>query len=163
MWIRLTWKTSLKFNIFQDRMGWSKATGVKTKLHCFVCHSSVVCNANLERQHFRYFSSHYLASPCSPVFLQNLATLAPSPEPSDWSAVSINTDLYLGTIRSSVSNLIGKFQEELKKLYGKGDGSFLLFLKRCAKYTINRLWHIKIQNVGLHVLVQFIHGTLSLF
>ncbi|XP_051258409.1 zinc-binding protein A33 [Dicentrarchus labrax] len=53
------------------------------------------------------------------VFLQNLATLAPPPEPADWSAVSINTDLYLGTIRSSVSGLIDKFQDELKRLYGK--------------------------------------------
>ncbi|TMS02463.1 E3 ubiquitin-protein ligase TRIM39 [Larimichthys crocea] len=53
------------------------------------------------------------------VFLQNLATLPPPPEPADWSAVSINTDLYLGTIRSSVSGLIDKFQEELKRLYGK--------------------------------------------
>ncbi|GAA6222709.1 E3 ubiquitin-protein ligase TRIM39-like [Lates japonicus] len=53
------------------------------------------------------------------VFLQNLATLPPAPEPTDWSAVSINTDLYLGTIRSSVSGLVDKFQEELKRLYGK--------------------------------------------
>lgn len=53
------------------------------------------------------------------VFLQNLATLSPPPEPTDWSAVSINTDLYLGTIRSSVSSLMDKFQEELKRLYGK--------------------------------------------
>ncbi|XP_051919336.1 bloodthirsty-related gene family, member 12 [Hippocampus zosterae] len=53
------------------------------------------------------------------VFLQHLATLPPLPEPTDWSAVSINTDLYLGTIRSSVSGLMDKFQEELKKLYGK--------------------------------------------
>ncbi|XP_047428002.1 bloodthirsty-related gene family, member 12 [Mugil cephalus] len=52
-------------------------------------------------------------------FLQSLATLSPPPEPTDWSTVSINTDLYLGTIRSSVSNLIDKCQEELKKLYGK--------------------------------------------
>uniref|UniRef100_A0A667WMI2 Bloodthirsty-related gene family, member 12 n=1 Tax=Myripristis murdjan TaxID=586833 RepID=A0A667WMI2_9TELE len=47
------------------------------------------------------------------VFLQVLL------EPADWSAVSINTDLYLGTIRSSVSSLIDKFQGELKRLYGK--------------------------------------------
>ncbi|XP_029025465.1 uncharacterized protein LOC114867180 [Betta splendens] len=53
------------------------------------------------------------------VFLQKLAKLSPPPEPTDWSAVSINTDLYLGTIRSSVSSLIDKFQEELKRLYGK--------------------------------------------
>lgn len=51
---------------------------------------------------------------------QNLVTLPPLPEPTDWSAVSINTDLYLGTIRSSVSSLTDKFQEELKKLYSKG-------------------------------------------
>ncbi|XP_070849324.1 E3 ubiquitin-protein ligase TRIM39-like [Chaetodon trifascialis] len=53
------------------------------------------------------------------VFLQNLTTLPPAPEPADWSAVSISTDIYLGTIRSSVSSLIDKFQEELKRLYGK--------------------------------------------
>ncbi|KAK1889827.1 Tripartite motif-containing protein 29 [Dissostichus eleginoides] len=53
------------------------------------------------------------------LFLQNLATLTPPPEPTDWSAVSINTDLYLGTIRSSVSGLVDKFHEELKRLYGK--------------------------------------------
>ncbi|XP_059210643.1 bloodthirsty-related gene family, member 12 [Centropristis striata] len=53
------------------------------------------------------------------VFLQHLSTLSPPPEPTDWSAVSINTDLYLGTIRSSVSSLMDKFQEELKRLYGK--------------------------------------------
>ncbi|KAG7496781.1 E3 ubiquitin-protein ligase TRIM39-like [Solea senegalensis] len=53
------------------------------------------------------------------IFLQNLTTLSPPPEPADWSAVTINTDLYLGTIRSSVSNLMDKFQEELKRLYGK--------------------------------------------
>ncbi|XP_065806190.1 E3 ubiquitin-protein ligase TRIM39-like [Labrus bergylta] len=53
------------------------------------------------------------------VFLQNIVTLSPPPEPADWSAVSINTDLYLGTIRTSVSGLIEKFQEELKRLYGK--------------------------------------------
>ncbi|XP_041820797.1 zinc-binding protein A33-like [Chelmon rostratus] len=53
------------------------------------------------------------------VFLQNLATLPPPPEPADWSAVSINTDIYLGTIRSSVGSLIEKFQEELRRLYGK--------------------------------------------
>ncbi|KAM6960402.1 bloodthirsty-related gene family, member 12 [Tautogolabrus adspersus] len=53
------------------------------------------------------------------VFLQNIVTLSPPPEPADWSAVSINTDLYLGTVRTSVSSLIEKFQEELKRLYGK--------------------------------------------
>ncbi|XP_014841035.1 PREDICTED: E3 ubiquitin-protein ligase TRIM39-like [Poecilia mexicana] len=53
------------------------------------------------------------------VFLQNLATLSHSPEYTDWSGVSINTDIYLGTLRSSVSGLIEKFQDELKKLYAK--------------------------------------------
>ncbi|TNN40679.1 Zinc-binding protein A33 [Liparis tanakae] len=48
-----------------------------------------------------------------------LSTLSPSPEPTDWSAVSVNTDLYLGTIRSSVSGLVEKLQEEIKRLYGK--------------------------------------------
>ncbi|XP_069014979.1 E3 ubiquitin-protein ligase TRIM39-like [Embiotoca jacksoni] len=53
------------------------------------------------------------------LFLQNQVTLSSPLEPTDWSVVSINTDLYLGTIRSSVSSLIDKFQEELKRLYGK--------------------------------------------
>ncbi|XP_028261625.1 nuclear factor 7, brain-like [Parambassis ranga] len=53
------------------------------------------------------------------LFLQNLSSLSPSPEPTDWSGVSVNTDLYLGTIRTSVSSLVDKFQEELKRLYGK--------------------------------------------
>lgn len=53
------------------------------------------------------------------LFLQNQTMLSAPPEPTDWSAVSVNTDLYLGTIRSSVSSLIDKFQEELKRLYGK--------------------------------------------
>ncbi|KAK2862920.1 hypothetical protein Q5P01_002453 [Channa striata] len=53
------------------------------------------------------------------VFLQNLTALQHLPELTDWSAVSINTDLYLGTISSSVSSLVDKFQEELKRLYGK--------------------------------------------
>uniref|UniRef100_A0A3P9QA36 Bloodthirsty-related gene family, member 12 n=1 Tax=Poecilia reticulata TaxID=8081 RepID=A0A3P9QA36_POERE len=53
------------------------------------------------------------------VFLQNLATLSHSPEHTDWSGVSINTDIYLGTLRSSVSGLIEKFQDELKRLYAK--------------------------------------------
>ncbi|XP_077445610.1 bloodthirsty-related gene family, member 12 [Stigmatopora argus] len=53
------------------------------------------------------------------LFLQRMATLPPLPEPTDWSAVSVNTDLYLATIRSSVGGLVDKFQEELKRLYGK--------------------------------------------
>ncbi|XP_068611899.1 bloodthirsty-related gene family, member 12 [Brachionichthys hirsutus] len=53
------------------------------------------------------------------VFLQNLSTLPPPPDPADWSAVSVNTDLYLGTIRTSVCGLIDKYQEELKRLYSK--------------------------------------------
>lgn len=65
---------------------------------------------------FTFTSTSHLLTP-----RQKITTLSPSPEPSDWSAVSINTDLYLGTIRSSVSNLIDRFQEELKKLYGKGE------------------------------------------
>ncbi|XP_023837658.1 E3 ubiquitin-protein ligase TRIM39 isoform X1 [Salvelinus sp. IW2-2015] len=53
------------------------------------------------------------------IFLQSLPTLAPLPETSNWSGVSVNTDLYLGTIQSSVSTLVDRFQEELKSLYGK--------------------------------------------
>ncbi|CDQ68443.1 unnamed protein product [Oncorhynchus mykiss] len=48
-----------------------------------------------------------------------LSALALLPEPIDWSGVSVNTDLYLGTIQSSVSALVDKFQEEIKRLYGK--------------------------------------------
>ncbi|XP_066515961.1 bloodthirsty-related gene family, member 12 [Hoplias malabaricus] len=53
------------------------------------------------------------------LFLQHLSTLVPTPEPTDWSTVSVNTDLYMGTIRKSVSTLVEKFQEEVKRLYGK--------------------------------------------
>ncbi|KAK7910364.1 hypothetical protein WMY93_015048 [Mugilogobius chulae] len=53
------------------------------------------------------------------LFLQHVSTLSPLPEPFDWSAVSVNTDLYLGTIRASVSGLVDKCNEELKKLYSK--------------------------------------------
>uniref|UniRef100_A0AAY4CXS0 Uncharacterized protein n=2 Tax=Denticeps clupeoides TaxID=299321 RepID=A0AAY4CXS0_9TELE len=53
------------------------------------------------------------------LFLQFMQTLPPPPEPSDWSAVSVSTDLYLGTIRKSVSSLMDKFDNELKKLHGK--------------------------------------------
>uniref|UniRef100_A0A672QFD8 E3 ubiquitin-protein ligase TRIM39-like n=2 Tax=Sinocyclocheilus grahami TaxID=75366 RepID=A0A672QFD8_SINGR len=53
------------------------------------------------------------------LFLQFLPSLPPPPEPSDWSSVSVNTDLYLSTIRTSVSSLVDKFQHEVKRLYGK--------------------------------------------
>ncbi|XP_026990706.2 uncharacterized protein LOC113635460 [Tachysurus fulvidraco] len=52
-------------------------------------------------------------------FLQLLPNLPPPPEPTDWTGVSVNTDLYLGTIRKSVSALVERFQEEVKRLYGK--------------------------------------------
>ncbi|GAA6088972.1 uncharacterized protein LOC113635460, partial [Tachysurus ichikawai] len=52
-------------------------------------------------------------------FLQLLPNLPPPPEPTDWTGVSVNTDLYLGTIRKSVSALVEKFQEEVKHLYEK--------------------------------------------
>lgn len=58
-----------------------------------------------------------------PIARQKLTTLPPTPEPCDWSAVSINTDLYLGAIRSSVSGLMSRFQEELKRLYAKGESA----------------------------------------
>ncbi|XP_064198257.1 bloodthirsty-related gene family, member 12 [Anguilla rostrata] len=51
--------------------------------------------------------------------LQILPTLAPPPEPMDWSGVSVNTDLYVGTVRSSVSALLEKSQDMLKRLYSK--------------------------------------------
>ncbi|XDV17654.1 hypothetical protein PO909_023484 [Leuciscus waleckii] len=53
------------------------------------------------------------------LFLQFLPSLPPPPEPSDWSVVSVNTDLYLNTIRKSVCSLVDKFQQEVKQLYGK--------------------------------------------
>ncbi|XP_061815035.1 bloodthirsty-related gene family, member 12 isoform X1 [Nerophis lumbriciformis] len=53
------------------------------------------------------------------VFLQHLASFPALPEPTDWSAVTVNTDFCLGTLRASVSVLVDKFQEELKRLYGK--------------------------------------------
>ncbi|XP_063042589.1 bloodthirsty-related gene family, member 12 [Engraulis encrasicolus] len=54
------------------------------------------------------------------LFLQLLPTLPPPPpEPADWSGVTVNTDIYLGTIRKSVNSLVDKFQDELKKLHGK--------------------------------------------
>ncbi|KAJ8007620.1 hypothetical protein DPEC_G00096070 [Dallia pectoralis] len=54
------------------------------------------------------------------IFLQQtLPTLGSLPEPIDWSGVSVNTDLYLGTVQSSVSMLIDRFQDELKRLCGK--------------------------------------------
>lgn len=53
------------------------------------------------------------------MFLQFLPSLPPAPEPSDWSAVSVNTDLHISTIRKSVCSLMDKFQQEVKRLYGK--------------------------------------------
>ncbi|XP_057185698.1 E3 ubiquitin-protein ligase TRIM39-like isoform X1 [Triplophysa rosa] len=53
------------------------------------------------------------------MFLQFLPSLPPAPEPSDWSAVSVNTDLHTSTIRKSVCSLVDKFQQEVKRLYGK--------------------------------------------
>ncbi|XP_059374667.1 E3 ubiquitin-protein ligase TRIM39-like isoform X1 [Carassius carassius] len=53
------------------------------------------------------------------LFLQFLPSLPPPAEPSDWSSVSVNTDLYLSTIRKSVCSLVDKFQHEVKRLYGK--------------------------------------------
>ncbi|TSY83962.1 Zinc-binding protein A33 [Bagarius yarrelli] len=55
------------------------------------------------------------------LFLQLLPSLPPPPEPTDWTGVSVNTDLYLGNIRKSVSVLIEKFQEEVKRHHGKGE------------------------------------------
>lgn len=49
-----------------------------------------------------------------------MANLPPPPEPTDWSGVSVNTDLHMGTISKSVSELVEKFQDEVKRLYGKG-------------------------------------------
>ncbi|KAG7256160.1 hypothetical protein CRUP_013782, partial [Coryphaenoides rupestris] len=53
------------------------------------------------------------------IFLQSMSGMPAVPEPLDWSAASVNTELYLGNIRSSVGGLIDKFQVELKRLYSK--------------------------------------------
>ncbi|KAJ8261566.1 hypothetical protein GJAV_G00155800 [Gymnothorax javanicus] len=53
------------------------------------------------------------------LLLQTLPTLTPPPEPMDWSGVSVNTDLYVGTLRSSVSALLEKSQDMLKRLHSK--------------------------------------------
>lgn len=47
--------------------------------------------------------------------------MPPLLEPMDWSGVSVNTDLYVGTLRKSVSTLMDKVQEELKKLLEEGE------------------------------------------
>ncbi|XP_062865202.1 uncharacterized protein LOC134327062 [Trichomycterus rosablanca] len=52
-------------------------------------------------------------------FLQLVPTLPPPPEPTDWSGISVNTDLYVGTIRKSVCSLADRFQEEVQRLYRK--------------------------------------------
>ena len=49
-----------------------------------------------------------------------MAGLPAALEPLDWSSVSVSTDLYLGTVRSSVGGLVDKFQVELQRLYAKG-------------------------------------------
>ncbi|XP_015801792.3 E3 ubiquitin-protein ligase TRIM39 [Nothobranchius furzeri] len=75
-----------------------------------------------ELSHLRKRSSEleaYAYTKDKVVFIQSLCSLSPGPEATDWSSASVNTDLYLGTIRSSVSCLVDKFQEELKRLYGK--------------------------------------------
>ncbi|XP_067117762.1 E3 ubiquitin-protein ligase TRIM47-like [Osmerus mordax] len=53
------------------------------------------------------------------VFLQSYLNLAPSPEPSDWSAVNVDTDLYLGTLRSTVSTLIDASRRSSRDCSGK--------------------------------------------
>ncbi|KAJ8268726.1 hypothetical protein COCON_G00113330 [Conger conger] len=53
------------------------------------------------------------------LLLQTLPSLAPPPEPMDWVAVSVSTELYVGTVRSSVSALLEKSQDMLKRLYSK--------------------------------------------
>uniref|UniRef100_A0A673G9L9 Tripartite motif-containing protein 47-like n=1 Tax=Sinocyclocheilus rhinocerous TaxID=307959 RepID=A0A673G9L9_9TELE len=65
------------------------------------------------------------------LFLQFLPSLPPPPEPSDWSSVSMNTDLYLSTIRKSVCALVDKFQHEVKRLYGKGEESVYPIFSPC--------------------------------
>lgn len=107
--------------------------------------------------HGKYFS-HYLLSPH--INWQKLTTLSPSPEPSDWSAVSINTDLYLGTIRSSVNNLINRFQEELKRLYGKGEAASLLWNNRTKSNLLWLCFECKTQNMPDDVVESYQHLVL---
>ncbi|KAJ8372740.1 hypothetical protein AAFF_G00277480 [Aldrovandia affinis] len=42
-----------------------------------------------------------------------------APEPMDWSGLSVNTDLYVGTVRSSFSALLEKSQDMLQRLHSK--------------------------------------------
>ncbi|XP_016370969.1 tripartite motif-containing protein 47-like [Sinocyclocheilus rhinocerous] len=49
------------------------------------------------------------------LFLQFLPSLPPPPEPSDWSSVSMNTDLYLSTIRKS-NGFMGKVKKHFPAL-----------------------------------------------
>ncbi|KAI1888668.1 hypothetical protein AGOR_G00187510 [Albula goreensis] len=53
------------------------------------------------------------------LLLQRLPSLPPAPEPKDWSGVSVNTDLYVGIVRSSVSALLEKNQDLLRRLYSR--------------------------------------------
>lgn len=91
-------------------------------------------------------NSFLLLLPPPPPNRQKITALSPSPEPSDWSAVSINTDLYLGTIRSSVSNLIDRFQEELKRLYGKGETASQNGPKNTTESSNKCKWRKLLQN-----------------
>uniref|UniRef100_A0A8B9JRH1 Bloodthirsty-related gene family, member 12 n=1 Tax=Astyanax mexicanus TaxID=7994 RepID=A0A8B9JRH1_ASTMX len=67
--------------------------------------------------------------------LQHLNSLPPPPEPTDWTGVSVNTDLYLGTIRTSVSTLIERFQEEVKRLYGKELRRMQNYSSKCLSFS----------------------------
>ncbi|XP_066579148.1 bloodthirsty-related gene family, member 12 [Amia ocellicauda] len=63
------------------------------------------------------------------VFLQGFPTLCVPPEHTDWSNTRVQTDLYVGTVRKSVSQLVDRCQEILKKLYGRE-------LKMIQKYEV---------------------------
>nr|XP_015201601.1 PREDICTED: E3 ubiquitin-protein ligase TRIM39-like isoform X2 [Lepisosteus oculatus] len=61
-------------------------------------------------------------------FLQNIPSLQPPPKSKDWSDVTVDTDLCLGTVRTPVSELLESINEELEKLSA-------IELKRIRKYS----------------------------
>nr|XP_015201604.1 PREDICTED: E3 ubiquitin-protein ligase TRIM39-like [Lepisosteus oculatus] len=63
-------------------------------------------------------------------FLQKFPTLGVLPEHTDWSDTTVQTDLYTGTVRKSVTQLVDRCQEILKRLHGKE-------LKRIQNYAVD--------------------------
>ncbi|MBN3316839.1 TRI39 ligase, partial [Atractosteus spatula] len=53
-------------------------------------------------------------------FLQNIPALQPPPKSKDWSDITVDTDLCLGTVRTPVSELLESINKELEKLSAIG-------------------------------------------